>query len=520
MSFRNAFTNRAIHRAVTFALTVLLLTASSAVMRAQEPSGGQSAQDQGAQSSQGSSDQNSGAAPAATGMDTQTEITENPPVSGLDEPSFEPGFGARSYLAPKVQVDESVQSNSVASVNNPSGVGGITRLLGGVNLQKLWKIHPLDIDYMGGGTWFNASGQGWYQVHSMSATQRILWRTGQLAIRDQFSFLPQGSFGFGSLGGTAGFGGGGLGGLGGGGLGLGGGAFGGGFTYGTNGNSPRIDNVGIVDVTQALSPRASVVLLGGYGILDFLNSPPGFINTQQMMTQAGYNYSIRRADQIGVSYGFQEFHFPTANAGNAKINLVQVYYSHRISGRMNLSVGGGPQWIHQNGYTPGLVNTSSGPALGLVPLHSTRMSGAGRATLTYHWSASTNMSLNYFHYVTPGSGFYPGATSDTARYTFTHQLTRRWNLNLDTGFSRNSRLLQTTSATSAAGNSNVYMTWYSGAGIRRQLSRHFTAFATYQYNRQLFGAGYCTSGSACQSGYAQQTGMVGLGWMPRPIRLD
>ena len=516
--------NRAIHRAVTFALTLLLLTALSAVTRAQEPSGGQSSGDQSSQSSQGSSDQNSGAAPAATGMDTQTEITENPPVSGLDEPSFEPGFGARSYLAPRAQVDESVQSNSTASVNNPSGVGGITRVLGGASLQKLWKIHPLDVDYIGGGTWFNTNGQGWYQVHSMSATQRILWRTGQLAIRDQLSYLPQGSFGFGSLGGTGGFGGGfgggGLGGLGGGGLGLGGGAFGGG-TYGTNGNSPRIDNLAIVDLTQALSPRASVVLVGGYGMLEFLNSPPGFINSQQTMVQAGYNYSIRRGDQIGVSYGFQEFHFPTANAGAAKVNLVQVYYSHRISGRMNLSVGGGPQWIQQNGYTLGVVNTPSGPTPGLVPLHTSRMSGAGRATLTYHWSATTNMSLNYFHYVTPGSGFYPGATSDTARYTFNHQLTRRWSFNLDTGVSRNSRLLKTTSATSAAGNSNVYTTWYGGAGIRRQLSRHFQAFANYQYNRQLFGSGYCTSGSvACRSGYAQQSGMVGLGWTPRPIRLD
>src|SRR5215472_14360097 len=314
--------NRAIHRAVTFALTLILLTALSAVTRAQEPSGGQSSGDQSSQSSQGSSDQNSGAAPAATGMDTQTEITENPPVSGLDEPSFEPGFGARSYLAPRAQVDESVQSNSTASVNNQSGVGGITRVLGGASLQKLWKIHPLDVDYVGGGTWFHTNGQGWYQVHSMSATQRILWRTGQLAIRDQFSYLPQGSFGFGSFGGSAGLGGGF-----GGGLGLGGGAFGGGFTFGTNGNSPRIDNLGMVDVTQALSPRASLVVLGGYGILHFMNSPPGVINTQQTMAQVGYNYSLTRADQIAVSYGFQELHFPTANAGDANINLLQVYYS-------------------------------------------------------------------------------------------------------------------------------------------------------------------------------------------------
>src|SRR5215470_10429722 len=253
--------NRAIHRAGAFGITLFLLTASGAVSRAQEPTGGSSS------TAQGPSAQNAGAAPAATGLDTQAEISENPPVSGLDEPSFEPGLGARSYLVPSAQVSESIQNNTASSVSNQSGVGAITRLLGSVNLQKLWKIHPLDVAYIGGAAWFNTSGRGWYQIHSMSATQRFLWRTGQLAIRDQFSYLPQGSFGFGSFGGAGGIGslggglGGGLGGAGGG-LGLGGGAFGGGFTYGTNGNSPRIDNLAIVDVTQALSPRASIVLLG------------------------------------------------------------------------------------------------------------------------------------------------------------------------------------------------------------------------------------------------------------------
>jgi len=506
--------NRAIHRAVGFGISLLLVTASSSAVLAQDASGGQSSQDPGA-SGQSSGDQSSGAAPAATGLDTQTSIAENPPVSGLDQPSFEPGLGARSYLAPRAQVNETVESNPNSSVSNSTGVGEITRLLGGVSLQKLWKIHPLDVDYVGGGTWFHTNGQGWYQVHSMSATQRILWRTGQLAIRDQFSYLPQGSFGFGSFGGSAGLGGGF-----GGGLGLGGGAFGGGFTFGTNGNSQRIDNLGMVDVTQALSPRASLVVLGGYGILHFMNSPPGVINTQQTMAQVGYNYSLTRADQIAVSYGFQELHFPTANAGDANINLLQVYYSHRISGRLDMSASGGPQWIHANGYTPGLINTSGGPVVGLVPLHTNRISGAGRVQFTYRWSAITNMSLNYSHSVTPGSGFYPGATSDTARFTFTRQLTRRWGLSLDTGVSRNSRLLHTTSATSAAGNSHAYDNWYSGAGIHRQLSRQFQAYASYQYEKLLFGSGYCTSGSTCKAGYGQQTGSVGLSWTPRPIRLD
>jgi len=522
--------NRAIHRAVAFGITLLFLTAWSAMTRAQAPSSGQSS------GSQGSSDQNSGAAPAATGLDTQTSISENPPVSGLDQPSFEPGLGARSYLLPMAQLSESVQSNPTASVTNPTGVGDITRLLGSLQLQKLWKIYPLDVDYIGGGAWYNTSGQGWYQMHSLSATQRILWRTGQLAVRDQFSYLPQGSFGFGSFGGAGGFGGpgglgggtgsgglggGGIGGIGGG-LGPGGGQFGG-FSYGNNGFSPRIDNLAIVDVTQQLSPRASVVLMAGYGNLHFLNNPPGFIDSQQTTSQVGYNYILGRKDQIGVSYGFEEFHFPLANTGDMNVNLWQVYYAHRISGRMDLTVGGGPQWIHTNGYTLGLIITPSGPAIGLVPLQTSRISGAGRVGLTYRWSQNTNMALNYSRYVTPGSGFYAGASTDTARFVVNHQLKRRWTFSIDSGFSRNSRILTATTSTSgtgAAGNSHTYDYWYNGAVMRRQLSRQFQAFASYQYNRMLFGSGFCASGHACRAGNGQQIGMIGVTWTPRPIRLD
>ena len=514
--------NRALHRAARFGFALLFLAASAALTCAQTPTGGPSS------GGQGSSDQNSGAAPAATGLDTQTSISENPPVSGLDQPSFEPGLGARSYLLPMAQVSEALQSNPTASVNNQTGVGDVTRVLGGLELQKLWKTYPLDVDYLGGGAWYNTSGRGWYQMHALGATQRILWRTGQLAIRDQFSYLPQGSFGFGSFGGAGGFGGGGgLGGGGigggiggvGGGLGLGGGQLGG-FTYGTNGFSPRIDNQAVVDVTQMLSPRASVVLLGGFSTLQFLNSPPGLINSQQTMAEAGYNYMLSRKDQIGVSYAFQELHFPLANAGGMNVNLWQVYYAHRISGRMDLSAGGGPQWIETNGYTYALINTSKGLTLGLVPLRTSRVAGAGRVRLSYSWSHDTNMSLNYSRYVTPGSGFFPGATTDAARFNFNHQLTRRWSFLIDTGLSRNSRILNNTTGTSAAGNAHTYDYWYGGAVVRRQLSRHFSAFANYQYDRLLFGSGFCASGSGCNAGYAQQIGMIGLVWMPRPIRLD
>src|ERR1700719_3872266 len=123
---------------------------------------------------QASSDQNSsGAAPAATGLDTTTQMSENPPLSGLDEPTFEPGYGARSYLAPKAEVSESADSNGTNEFSK-TNVTTTTRALGSVELQKLWKMHPLAVDYIGGVDSYNGPRSRFYQVHSLTATQRFL----------------------------------------------------------------------------------------------------------------------------------------------------------------------------------------------------------------------------------------------------------------------------------------------------------------------------------------------------------
>src|SRR2546425_7490025 len=82
-----------------------------------------------------------GAPPAATGPDTTTQVIENPPLSGLDEPSFEPGYGARSYLIPKAQVSEAVDTNSAGHLGSRTAVRDVMRGLGSLTLQKMWKIH-------------------------------------------------------------------------------------------------------------------------------------------------------------------------------------------------------------------------------------------------------------------------------------------------------------------------------------------------------------------------------------------
>jgi hypothetical protein len=476
------------------------------------------------------SDQNTGGAPpAATGIDTTTQMSENPPLSGLDQPSFEPGFGTRSYLAPRVELSESLDSNSLANFSK-GNYEESTRALGSLELQKLWKLHPLDVDYIGGVDWYNRANGGVYQVHSLAATQRFLWRTGQLAVRDSFSYLPEGSFGFGSFGGAGAFGAGGLGGQGLGGV--SGGIFAN-SSYGVIGT--QASNLAVVDATQYLSPRSSVVVTGGYAFTDFLSTPKTsfcpvntncYFNSQEAIGQAAYNHQISRHDQIAFVYAYEQLHFPGASAGSLNVNLWQIEYGHRISGKLDFLIGGGPEWVHRSQpqeelltIPTGLPCLNTGGLLTCVNVKSAFLTGSAQVSLRYRMSALTSFSVSYLRFVSSGSGFFGGAKTDTARLSVNHAFGRHWNLLLDTGYAHNSALLGATS--SAAGAATSYTDWYFGGAAHRKLGRHFAVFGSYQYSAFAFSSGGCNaSGSNCGASYGRNILLIGLNWIPQPIRLD
>ena len=474
-------------------------------------------------------DQNAGAPPAAIGVDTPTQMSENPPMSGLDEPSFEPGFGTRSYLAPRVEVSESRDSNSVGNFFN-SHATEITRALGSLELQKLWKLHPLDVDYIGGVDW-NTGGQGTvYQVHALAATQRFLWRTGQFALRDSFSYLPEGAFGFGSFGGAGASS---IGGVGGG---IAGGLGPGIFTnnsYGTIGS--QITNMAIADVTQYLSPRTAVLFTGGYGLTDFLSTPKSaslcptnvscYLNSQEAIVRAAFNHQISRHNQIALVYAYEQLHFPGTSAGSLGVDIAQIEFGHRISGRLNLFLGGGPEWVHRKqpqqqfaGIPTGLPCTNTAPPFSCPDVKTSFITGSAQVSLRYRVSALTSAALSYLRYVSSGSGFFGGAKTDTGRFDVNHAFGRHWNVLVDTGYSHNTALLGATSV--AAGSATSYSFWYFGAAAHRQLGRHFGAYGSYQYNAFAFGSGGCIGTGGCGGSYGRNMLMVGLNWKPQPIRLD
>jgi hypothetical protein len=441
--------------------------------------------------------------PAAFGPESAPVIVnENPPISGLDQPSLEPNFQPRSMLVGGVEGSESLDSN-IGSDARPAW-HSVTRGLGGLTMQRLWRRYQLAAAYVGGAGYYNRAGDGWKQIQKLQAQQSILWRTGQLTMRDSFSYLPEGSFGYGSYGGSSGFQ------LGLGGLGEGMGILGTGFLghtglssqqIGSLGQEPRITNSAIVDVVQGLSPRSSVTAAGAYEIVHFTGDSQGFINSRQAAAQAGYSHSVSKKNQVALSYGFQSFHFPSeAGAENVTSHVVQAMFGHRVSGRMDLVMGAGPQWTRIEDPVSGSTS---------------RLSVAGHFTLRYQFPR-TAAGLSFERYDTSGSGFFAGAVSNIARLQLERKLGRHYSVNASLGFSHNQRLQEASLGVPATS----YNYGFAGIALRRQIGYNWGAYLSYQWNDQVFDTCPVPGQQNCDRISVRHVVTIGVDWHFRPIRID
>lgn len=478
------------------------------------------------------------AAPApAFGQDSAlgaASVDENPPISAIDEPNLEPHAAPESFLLPGLHFSESIESN-IANEPNGSQVGSVTRGMGSLTLQKLWKTYGLALDYIGGVADYSAGGIGVQALQQFDIDNRINWKRGELAIRDSLSYLPEGQFGYGAYGGGSAYDAG-LGSLGSG-L-LASSAFGGQSSafIGSNGLAvslglqSRLANLGLVDVVQELTPKSAVTFTAGYGLVHFYGSiisqnaltgpvqeNVNFIGSSEYTAQAAYDRVLTARDQIAVSYGYQQFNF--SSAGTAfHSQVVQLMYGHRISGRMDFLISAGPQFTHINQEECSLpfIPVAGCSTFG-VPLETvgiSRTGVAGRASLRYRFPKTT-MALSYQRFDTSGSGIFAGTESNIAQLDIARPITRVWDLFADAGYSRNNQLQLPGSIVDARN----FTYGYGGIGLHRQLGRTLRAFISYQYNE--FGFGGCPTGSiSCSNTSNRQVGTIGIDWTPRPIRLD
>jgi len=455
------------------------------------------------------SDQQTQNAPApAFGIDTTVATSgENPPVSGLDQPSLEPEGIARNFLSVGAVVSQSADSNIAGSLGSSPGVGGDTRAMGNLTLHRIKGRFQTDLQYLGGVVVYEGVSRDPNQLQEAGFAQRATWRTGQVVIRDAFTYLPEGNFGAGSYGGSGAL----QSGL----AGMGVGAGTGGITQGlassaggifgagqlaSLGQEPRITNSAVVDLVQSVSPRSSFTLAGSYGLVHFTNDTTGLVDSNQASGQAAYDRTISRSDQVALAYAVQEIRFPQNSGSSSLTQSVHFIYGHRVSGRMDFVIGAGPQ-----------VTRVENPLYG----SNTHVSASGNLRLHYRFTR-TSMQLEYRHFNNNGSGYFLGASSDLATLSASRALSRVWEGRTDIGFAYSKGLGQNSNVTPATSNQH----FFAGAAVHRHIGRYYRGFISYQYSRVSFNNTVCVGTDNCGKTSNRQVGAIGLEWYPRPIRLD
>jgi len=458
---------------------------------------------------------------------------DNPPLSGLDLPSLEPHATPVSYLQAGATLNQSADSN----VGNALGGGSFTsvsRALGTLTLHRLWSNYDLGLEYVGGVGYYSYTGQGFRSLQQMNFDQKVSWKRGQLSVINSFSYLPEGTFGgaYGSLGsaGAQSLGSTGLGG------------FWGGNGLAALGLASRITNVSLAAIEQSLTPKSAVTATAGYSFTHFYgneSSGVSFIGSSQVSAQAGYDHTLTSHTQVALIYGYQGFDFSVGGTAFHS-HVVQGLYGHRISGRMDLMLGAGPQLTLIDAQTavcnppsdPVFLCTLLGGTLGESTVRRTSLGVAAQARLRYLFSKSS-LAMNYERLQTNGGGVFAGAQSDIASVSLSRPLTRIWQLVLDMGYTHNDRVQpltvqQVAQCTSSnftqgscpANDATSYQTGFAGAALHRNFGRSWHAFASYQFNEVAFDSSFCITSTACNRISNRQIVTLGLDWTPRPMRLD
>ena len=163
------------------------------------------------------------------------------------------------------------------------------------------------------------------------------------------------------------------------------------------------------------------------------------------------------------------------------MNLWQIEYGHRIRGKLDLLLGGGPEWVHRSQPQEEFLASADGLAV-----HQHQRSAAlrerkeqfryrlGQVSLRYRVSALTNFSLTYLRFVSSGSGFFGGAKTDTGRLNVNHTLGPP--LECVAGHRLLAQFGASGSDLSRRGRATSYSYWYFGGAAHRRLGTTLWGF--------------------------------------------
>ena len=418
------------------------------------------------------------------GPTEQVQVAGNDrPLSGVQEPTLGPAFGARNFLAPSFSATSQLSTSS-------TGVGfgqptDFNYLLGTLDLNRASNRSELLLHYSGGGmfsTYLNSA------IQDLEFSYTYKWQRWSLLMGDDVSFLSQSSFGFGGVGGLQ--------------------FLSGDSPFGASGflNSilgpnqtiptimvPRLSNTLVSQIEYKVSPRASWTAAGSYGTLNFFGV--GFINSADTLFQTGYNYSVSPQSTIAVIYTFDDFRYPEFPQ-TIKYNVVKFGYARYLTGRLSFQLAAGPSLVLLRGVVTGYANN---------------LSWALDSALNYKWNRTT-LSLRYDHLVTGGSGVLVGAQTGQLEATVERTLSPRWRLSASLGYASNGSLIPNTTSSYL----QHYNSWYTAVRFNHQMRPGTNLFVSYGAGLQATNAAGCTSPN-CSTNFISHQFSVGFTFGLRPI---
>ena len=432
-------------------------------------------------------------------VDVSKLTPDDRPLTGAQSLTLGVFEGAPNYLIPSLHFGQSFDSNPAVRAGSDPGYQGVSVISGGLKLQRRSRKSELLLKYEGGGTFYTGDNQNFglarrdYTYHQMGISQSVSVGRWSVLLADEVSYSPESVLGYGG----AGYGGGGFSSL---------------FSSlsGVGGNSliglnsgllpnqsiltqhtSRVGNSVVGQLQYNLSRRTAVTFSGSYGILRF---PDGtLLDNNQILASAGFNRILSARDSIGIQYSYSLFQYETGN--NLEAHAANLVYARRMTGRLSLRLSAGGQ----------IYRFSLLPQLGTKPSWN---AGAG---LQYRMGR-TDLSLNYYHSLTSGSGIFFGSRSDVVTAGLGRSLSRNWSTAFSFGYSHNSGLQNAL----YPANGRAYDSVYGGVTVHRNIGRYTGIFFSYNAQQQT-GVVPCPG---CGNELLRHVFGFGFDWTHRPIRLD
>ncbi len=400
------------------------------------------------------------------------------PLAGAEQLTLGGDAEKHTILQPQFSVSQMFDSNPV--VQQGSNYQAVTVISGRFDLDQQSQSNQLRLRYEGTGIVYPTNTQFDTHYHSAYVGETFFSHRWSMLVSDQVTYSPESSFGYG-LGGFGGFG-----------------VLGGGLNpnYVPNqsiltGLASRIDNTVVGQISYRVSPRGSITASASYGLLHYMES--GRFDTNQIVTNGGYDHRFSARDTIGFSYTHTFFRYTSLGQQGFETHGASLTYGRRVTGRLSLRLSAGPQvYVFES-------------ATSVRDQRNTTYATDG--SLLYR-RGGTEISISGMRGATGGSGVMVGAKTYQVGTSLSQSLGRGWKTYVSGGYAHNDWV---------SGSADL-STVYGGGGLRRSLGRSAGLYFNYNALRQT-GSAVCITIGTCNSGPVRHVFGFGFDFSPTPIRL-